>query len=359
MQIEIGSTYWLEPDELYGLPKKSLKAPNLQTSHRYVSTCRSAIGLVLDNLQIENKIALLPAFTCESVLVSFLDRGYKVFPYPICKDLKIDWNIFQNTVESIKPSIILVHSYFGFDTIRELRPHVQDLRNKGIFIIEDQTQTIFSNNPLVGANFFVGSIRKWLPIPDGAFVTVPCNYKEEDTELTEAKVKALVAKGNWIINRIGEKADFQKDFRTAESILDSRKKPYNMSSVSREIFAKTDIAEMKAIRRSNCQTLISNILVNKILSDKLSLPIKAIGRDECPFHLPLLVKEGRKELQQYLTAHNIFATVIWGCPDTYQELIDEDSRYVYDHILCFHVDQRYDDSDMNRIIEVLKEYYNT
>ena len=357
MQKEIGSTYWLGPNELDGLPEKSLKSPNLQANHRYVSTCRSAIGIVLDNLRIEKKVVMLPAFTCESVLVAFLDRGYIIQPYPIRTDLTIDLNAFNKAVERIKPSIILVHSYFGFDTISEIRPYVHELRERGIFVIEDQTQTMFSNNALIGANFYVGSIRKWMPIPDGAFVTVPCDCEDEDIELAEAKVKALMGKGNWIANGIGEKADFQKDFRTAEDILDGRKIPYCMSSVSREIFAKTNIDDMKAMRRNNCQILISSILVKETLSENLILPLKSLDKDVCPFHLPVLVKYGRKELQNYLAANNIFATVIWGCPEEYQELIDEETKYVYDHILCFHVDQRYDESDMNRILSVLDGYY--
>ena len=359
MQKEIGSTYWLEPNELDGFSEKSIKSPNLQASHRYVSTCRSAISIVLDNLQIENKVALLPAFTCESVLVSFLDRDYIVQPYPIRKDLTIDWSAFNQVVERVKPSVILVHSYFGFDTISEIRPHVHELRDNGIFIIEDQTQTMFCNNYLIGANFYVGSIRKWMPVPDGAFVTAPCDFENEDIELVEAKVKALMGKGNWIVNGIGEKSDFQKDFKVAENILDSRKKPYRMSSVSREIFARTNIADMKAIRRNNCQTLISSILMNRTLLENLILPLQSIGKDVCPFHLPVMVKNGRKELQQYLAANNIFATVIWGCPKEYHEYIDKVAKYVYDHILCFHVDQRYDESDMNRIVSVLKEYYKS
>ena len=35
MQKEIGSTYWLKPNELDGFPKKSLKSPSLQTNYRY------------------------------------------------------------------------------------------------------------------------------------------------------------------------------------------------------------------------------------------------------------------------------------------------------------------------------------
>lgn len=359
MQKEIGSTYWLAPNELDGLPGKSIKNPGIHEKASYVSTCRSAIGIVLDLLGTSKKVALVPAFTCESVLVSFLCRGYKVCPYPIRKDLTIDWQKFWKVVESVGPSVILVHSYFGFDTISELRPHVKWLREQGIIVVEDQTQTMFSNNGLEHANFHVGSIRKWMPLPDGAFVTAPFFCDEEDVELSEAKVKALIDKGNWMLNGIGSKHEFQNDFRRAEDILDGRTKPYMMSSVSREIYAKTNINEMKLSRRNNCQALLSCISLDKTLSNNLLLPIAEIRKEDCPFHLPVLVREGRKELQQYLAAHNVYATVIWGCPDVFKEHINDDARYVYDHILCFHVDQRYDESDMNRIITVLKDYYQS
>ena len=96
---------------LEDFPKKSLNNPGLNERFSYVSTCRSAIGITLDMFPDTAKIALLPAFTCESVLVSFLDRGYEVYPYPIRKDLTIDWEYFQEAVAIRKPSVVLVHSF--------------------------------------------------------------------------------------------------------------------------------------------------------------------------------------------------------------------------------------------------------
>lgn len=355
---EIGSTYWLAPNAIDDLPKNSEKFPTIFEGASYVSTCRSAIGITLDALSnVKRKVALLPAFTCESVLASFLDRGYDIHPYHIQKDLTIDWSLFRSNILRINPSVILVHSYFGFDTIKELRPHISELREHGITVIEDETQSMFSCKPLINANYFVGSIRKWMPLPDGAFVTVPIHLEKENKELVAAKMKAFIMKGNWILNGIGEKRMFQQAFRKAEGILNNCKQAFKMSSESREILVKTDLSKMKAIRRNNCKTLIDGILNNPTLSNKLRLPIPKMEKDDCPFHLPVLVKDSRKELQQYLAKNNIFATIIWACPDAYRNTIDDDSKYVYDHILCFHIDQRYNQSDMIRIIDTLKKYY--
>lgn len=355
---EIGSNYWLAPNVVEDLPKNIDKSPTIFDGASYVSTCRSAIGITLDALpNIRRKVALLPAFTCESVLTPFLDRGYDIYQYHIRKDLTIDWKSFHSSLSHINPSVVLVHSFFGFDTIKELRPHILELREHGITVIEDETQSMFSCKPLTNANYFVGSIRRWIPLPDGAFVTVPIHLEKENKELVAAKMKAFIMKGDWILNGIGEKQTFQQAFRKAESILNHCKQAFSMSSESREILAKTDLSMMKSIRRENCKTLINGILNDPVISNELRLPISKMEKEDCPFYLPVLVKEGRKDLQQYLAKNDIFATIIWACPDAYKDTIDDDSKYVYDHILCFHIDQRYNQSDMIRIIDTLKKYY--
>lgn len=44
--------------------------------------------------------------------------------------------------------------------------------------------------------------------------------------------------------------------------------------------------------------------------------------------------------------------VIWHKAEC-SPVVDEDADYVYDHILCIPVDQRYDSDDMERIVTVL------
>ena len=205
MAKEIGSTYYLSPRTADSFPKKSLRQPNiLKAGESYVSTCRSAIGLCLDKLGIERKVALLPSFTCESVLHPFLKRGYEVYPYPIGRDLKIHWTQFKTVVDEVKPRVILTHPYFGFNTTEELRTQIAELRvNEKIIFIEDMTQSMFSGFKPLPTNYHVGSIRKWMPVPDGAFTTAPFYGNEEDTELVEAKMKALTEKGEYILNGKG------------------------------------------------------------------------------------------------------------------------------------------------------------
>lgn len=358
---EIGSTFFLPPKKIDLLKKKSLKRPNiLNVDESYVSTCRSAIGLCLETLSVSRKVALLPAFTCESVIEPFIKSGYEVFPYSIGLNLNIIWDKFVKEIEEVKPSVVLTHPYFGFNTTEELREHVQELiLKRNIIFIEDMTQSMFSNFKPLPSSFHVGSIRKWMPIPDGAFTTAPFLGKDEDKELVEAKMKALTEKGDYILNGKGKKEDYRNDFVKAEHILDSRKIAYSMSSVSRKIFSETDIQEIIKTRRINYAYLLNHIKNDSILLKEVDIICEELSGDICPFHFPVFVKERRNTLQLFLAKNNIYATIIWKCPTEFEKKINKDDKYVYDHILCFHVDQRYNTDDMKRIVTTLHYFYKT
>ena len=357
---EIGSSFWLLPDDIAGIPRRSLKIPNiLNAGESYVSTCRSAIGIALDLISSDRKVALLPSFTCESVLAPFIKRGYLVEPYPIGLDLNIHWEDFKNTMEKVDPSVILLHPFFGFDTTSDIRQHIQEIREREIIIIEDMTQSMFSSFTPLKASFHVGSIRKWLPLPDGAFITAPVRgVEEEDDMLVQAKLDAMIEKGIWITSGTGDKSTFRRHYSDAESILDSREAPYLMSSISRELYFAFDIEKMKELRWMNYYYLQTKIWNSETLSDAFLPLLPPIDGKVCPFHFPVLVKEKRKDLQRYLASKDIYATVIWGIPEAFKDRLCDNAQYIYDHIICFHVDQRYSSEDMERIVNVLNQYYS-
>ena len=77
---EIGSNFYLSPGFLaLGSSEHKISLPDIQSiKGTYLSTCRSGIALILSELQVGRKVALLPAFTCESVLEPFLLHGLVV-----------------------------------------------------------------------------------------------------------------------------------------------------------------------------------------------------------------------------------------------------------------------------------------
>lgn len=358
MRNEIGSNFWITSRQYDSIIRSSADVePKLWgSSNTFLSTCRSAISAAIRSIDNDtSKVALLPAFTCHSVIHPFLENGYKVFPYRINTDLSIDPETFIEDLKFYKPSVVLVHSYFGFDTTGNLRSVVDELKTKGVFIIEDLTQRLFSTFESLPSNCQVGSIRKWMPIPDGAFIsTLLSDTIDEDTDLVHAKLEAMMAKGEYIVDEKGEKSAFRQLLKDAEDLLDSRTRSYKMSKASKMIFNSYNLHEFAQRRTDNYRILIRGL---RDFED-LKIIFPELDNETVPFLLPVHVKKNRKELQQYLASKDIFPTVIWACPQHFTNLIDRQARFVYDSILCFHCDQRYGIEDMQRICVEVNNYYN-
>lgn len=73
-----------------------------------------------------------------------------------------------------------------------------------------------------------------------------------------------------------------------------------------------------------------------------------------PLYFTIYVQD-RPALQRLLAQDSIYAPVIWPIEDE-KVLIDEEIKYIYDHILAVPCDQRYDGDDMRRAVEIINNY---
>lgn len=351
---EIGSYFDVNPIDVEKKTDSELTPSEPEV--RYLSTCRSAISLILDTLTKRNCVALLPAFTCHAVAEPFVENGFSVEPYPINKDLTVDVGGLEDQIQRFDPDVVLFHDYFGFDTNRRVRKSgiIERLRRNGKVIIDDRTQSMFSAYVRCEADFVVGSIRKWMGIPDGAFIyglndSLTLN---EDTALVEAKLKAMNYKHNYLYQNEGMKECVLPLYREAEALLDSRKCAYKMSSISKRLLSNYDIDAFNRKRQDNASFLIAGI---KNVSF-IELANESPEENEVPFYVPVFIKKDRKEIQSYLAKNGVYATVIWGCPDEFKGKISVSSQAIYDEILCIPCDQRYTRADMEYICKLIKSY---
>lgn len=353
---EIGSYFSINPNDALTKEENSLLESFFEKNTVFLSTCRSAIKEILSSVEDKKKVALLPAFTCHAVVEPFEKAGYQVFPYPVRKNLRVDPSYFWETVKEIEPSIILIHDYFGFDSNRRLIESdvVAKCKEAGITIIEDRTQSMFSSYQRLKADYYVGSIRKWMGIPDGSFAvgTGISQPKQEDAELTEAKRRAMVYKHNYLFAGEGEKQNVLPLYRKAEDILDSRQEAYAISKLSEKLLSIYDIPAFCQRRKENCQRLIEGLERFNFVE----IPFECVSPNETPFYLPVFVRQNRRELQRYLAENGVFATIIWGCPDAFVAKIDSDAKQIYGEILCIPCDQRYSINDMDYICALFANY---
>jgi len=360
MLSEIGSNFWLNPNEVFvdrplGTPEQfNCKGED----YAWLSTGRSAIQYVINTIEERKpgikRVAVLPSFTCDTVFEPFLKSGYEVYYYPIEKDLTTTSGAILEAVFKHDASIVLFHRYFGFDTLDgKVDRMCQVLRNVGKFSIEDCTQCLYSNIHRADSDFTIGSIRKWTGTPDGGFAVTREGFfsnkpQYSDISLEEAKVKASFTKYRYLFENKGDKIDMLALYRSAEDILDNQDRIYAISPMSSKVQANLDRDELIRKRRENFTYLSNNL-------KGLAEPIFTLGQWDVPLYFPILVKE-RASLQKHLVQNAIYAPVVWPKDDKQPEQC-ESAENAYEHLLCIPIDQRYGLDDMQRICNVFNKFY--
>jgi len=361
MLSEIGSNFWLNPNQNLsechlGTPKQfNCKGSDFV----WLSTGRSAIKYVIKAIEERargiKKVAVLPSYTCHTVFEPFIEMGYEIYYYPIEKDLTTSSNAILETVLKHNASIILFHRYFGFDTLNgQINRMCDILRGLGKFTVEDCTQCLYSGIPRAYSDFTVGSIRKWAGTPDGGFAVCHSGvFKDKpekyDSELESAKIKASYAKYRYLFEKKGNKADMLAQFRAAEDILDHQQAIFAISPMSARVQASLNVEELINKRKNNFNILRTSL-------KGLFQPLFSLDSNQTvPLYFPILV-EDRSALQKYLVQNAIYAPIVWP-KDVKQPEQCDGAEYMYEHLLCIPIDQRYDADEMNCVVEVVNKFY--
>lgn len=360
MLSEIGSNFWITPEELQVNLSSKLSTAQfgcVGSDCTWFSTGRSATAYVLDTIEQRNtevrKVVVLPPFTCHTVIEPFLSKGYEVHTYHVGLDLMATVEDILSIINIVYPGVFLFHRFFGKDTTKDMNTIISDLRQRGIIIIEDSTQCLYSSFRKSDADYFVGSIRKWCGVPDGGFAICRdgrFNDKPsiEDKKLQEAKMKASIHKYEYLYEGKGDKSVFLSQYRDAENILDAQRNYFTISNLSKSIQNNLNIDQMKAKRRENYEIIARGLLgVNGI-----KVIFETIDVDEVPLYCPILCND-RQTVQKELVKNSIYAPIVWPKADCCPQ-VDEDTDYIYEHILCIPIDQRYGIDDMERIVNVIK-----
>lgn len=352
MQREIGSNFWIEN---VSNQRESIDTTVFNTEYSdsvYTSSGRDAIRLVLHDINLVSKKALLPEFTCDSVLQPFVDSGYEIAFYPIHKDLSIDEEKFAKIIKSFSPNIIYIHNYFGFNTSGNI---YESIHKQSIVLIEDITQALYSSFKRFNADYIVGSFRKWAGLADGGFalkIKGMFSYKpnKEAENMVRIKLDAMQLKSKYMNNGVGDKGAFLSRYSEAENILDEQKMIYKMSDYSFKIQSGLAIDSLCKQRIENYRSLARGLRECNLFN----VVFDVLPNNVVPLYFPILCIENREKIQNVLREHDIYAPIVWPKSD----LIDrpqEETEYVYNHILCIPCDQRYDLHDMARIIAVFND----
>lgn len=353
---EIGSIFPL--DGVYS-PEQELSAEKGNQDVIFYSLCREALYEIAVLCGTANKKVLIPAYTCQTVISPFIEAGWSCAFYGIQRTLRIDVPSLEGLVDRTDPALVVVHPYFGMDLNKEETAALRRIREKGVMIAVDLTQCIFSRRYLDFVDFYVGSYRKWFPIPDGAFLKVCHGSSRLETPLTEnAEFVTWQSDAMYLRARYFESGDqYIKAIsirlnKMADRVAEDDIRPHRMSGFSLRLKQLQDDRDIQKRRIDNYALLYDAL---KPGSGFEFVCGDMAGVTTAPLYFPIYVDD-RKALQRVLAEAAVYAPVLWPVEDD-AVLINDDVRYIYDHLLAIPCDQRYDEEDIRRIVEIINHSF--
>lgn len=298
------------------------------------SSGRSCIASILDALG-EVRRAHIPYYTCDSALLAFRERSINIVFHGIGQDL-----LPQLPTDIQEHEVLVVNDLFGLlgGAIERATEQVH------AHIIHDDTHAFHVGRRSDRAWSF-NSARKFLGVPDGAFLFAPREC------MPPAERNMRISTDHLVLKSIGAHEEAYKSYKLNEERMSTA--PERASVASEEMLARTDLTKCAERRVANFGALKAR------LGHLNRLDVTANG---CiPYCYPFWpVLKSQVERRQFHAA-GIFIPTLW------QDVInrpDLDDAFGFEkqlskELLPLPIDQRYSESDMDdladRMLAILNE----
>lgn len=319
------------------------------------SLCREALFVVAQKEKKDGCKVLIPSYTCDTVITPFLESEWNCVFYPINKDLSINEERTKQIIDSDTFNLFVVHPYFGMEFSQQELGLISYAKKKGCKIVIDLTQCIFSSQCVDEADYYVGSYRKWYQVPDGGFLWAKNSIGIETPLINEYFVSlqtdSMFLRGEYFRNNDEhiKQISIRLNKLAVESV-DFNIKPHKMADISVRLMNEIDMNHVQTQRFSNYKYLLQNIKASSI--DLLCNDMNKVSTAPLYF---IIYTKNRKEVQARLCREHIYAPIIW--PVYYNEvLIDDITKQIYDETLAIPIDQRYNEMDMVRVVNILNQF---
>lgn len=281
---------------------------------------RSGISFLAATMNI--KAIFLPYFLCDSIENTCLLSKIQIKKYHIGPDF------LPIITEKLSDNeFVYIVNYFGFLNNKILN----NLKQKYKKIIVDNVQSFFSR-PLKSVPT-IYSCRKFFGVPDGGYIYSDKTIQLKD-DSSSKRFKHLIGRKK----TSGE--EFFGEFRKNEDLL-STLPLLSMSNETNSIMKRINYKSVMSKRTKNFNYL------NKRLSGLNQL---VFGTIRGAFCYPLLVKNGQN-LRKKLINNKIYVPILWPNLNN----LNEFEQNLVSNLLILPCDQRYNSSDMKRVINLINE----
>lgn len=337
--------------------KKFEKYFNLIDHHRYFCSGRRAFGWILDQINLPaEKSLLMPDYGCWTALGPVLQERpvhYKCY--------RVDENFTpQCEEEDLKNAgAILLVNYFGLMDHTPLIARFKQI-NPGIQIIIDQVPALYDlkgTGVNQGVDWEFYSLRKWLPLPDGALSISKRGVIEREGDIAKEAspyvqiwCAAAQTKFDYMYRNpaLGqqEAARFWEDYKRAEDLI--REARGGMSALAATLLDNFLLDAFAAQRRKNYQTLLD---LWPEECESIRPCFRELPEARVPQYFVIRTEnEIRDKLMAFLFEQEIYPPVHWPLWEGHGAPLHASS------LLSLPLDQRYGPKDMQRMIEAIKAF---
>lgn len=284
---------------------------------------RNALDYLCKSRKIQK--LYLPAFLCDSVRLMCEKNGYNYEIYHINETFHPQ---FDRTLQNNE--YIYIVNYYGMFSKEDIANFKNTYKN----IIFDNAHA-FYQKPVKDIDT-IYSCRKFFGVPDGAYLSTDALLGVElETDFSSERFKHLLGRYE------GKAIDYYNDFKNNDEKFKSSSLR-SMSNLTQNILGAIDYESSAKIRKENFKILCSAFdKINKINVDTIDVP----------YAYPLYLDNGM-DIKKRLSQVNIYVATLW--PNVLNDGNDIE-RDFSKNILPLPCDQRYNENDMNYIIEeVLK-----
>lgn len=342
---EIGSEFW--------------SISSIKHDKKFFLSGRTALDYIVRDIKIKHSeihAILMPSYCCDTMIFPITRNGIDVRFYDVWADSE---GFHIDLPKPRKAEAIYIMSYFGFGMPKGI--DLDYVKAHWNVIVEDQTHSYFRKNRSRSiASYTYASFRKW-----NAFAGISiaeCNndkflvpYEEkENIPFTSLRREAEKLKAKYISGKTQDKTEFIDLFNQAERVLDDDYVGYSPTVSDINLFRSLDNDSMRKIRQGNATELIEGL--NGL--EGIVLIFDNINDTDTPLFLPVYVKFNRDDLKSYLIEHHIYCPVHWPFSQ-YHKGISEKGMEIYNHEFSLICDQRYRKDDMQYMVEVIRDYFES
>jgi len=289
------------------------------------------------------KQIFVPDYLCESVLKAISKAGYKYQFYNLGETLNIDENSFKAIPKY--GDVVLVVNFFGLINTHNEIQQIKSFNN--VFILLDNVQAFYElDEHLYDVDFSFTSLRKAFGVPSGAIVkTTKHTTFYESQKNMHGNFETFKLLGG-ISKNFGYVDDdlFLYFINKGEKLIDLEYQSTGVSDLTFEMIRRLPYTSIMEKRKKNANYICEKL---KELEIKLLLPY---NKNKTPLFIPILI-DNRDSIRQKMFDNNIFTPIHW--PSIEGERRMKKSLELYDKELSLIVDQRYTESDLDKMLYIL------